>query len=130
MQPKISLPAVLSQITQTYSPKLVASLDDNAYEVRIVKAAGPFIWHAHPDNDELFYVLKGSLTIEIEGDNDVSLAAGELFVVPKATRHRPVCEEAEIMVVEKAGVVNTGDAEKSDLTHEVEDVRSKVATEK
>lgn len=124
MHSKLSIPSVLSQITQVYSPKLVASLN-NEYDVKVAKVEGPFIWHAHQDTDEFFYVLNGNLTIEIEGDSgveEVVLGKGELFVVPRTVRHRPI-GMAEILLIEKCGVVNTGDAEESNMTKKVEDVR-------
>ena len=78
------------------------------------------MWHLHPDPDELFHILSGTLTIEIEGEKgreDVMLGQGELFVVPRGVQHRP------IMLIERAGVVNTEDVGVSDSTREVEDAR-------
>jgi mannose-6-phosphate isomerase-like protein (cupin superfamily) len=125
MQPKISVPAVLSSITQGYSQKLIANLD-GAYDLKVAKIDGPFIWHSHPDADELFYVLNGSMTIQIEDDTqdikDVTLGKGDVFVVPRGVRHRPM-GDAEIMIVEKVGVVNTGDEKESSLTKVPEDTR-------
>ncbi len=124
MQSKLSIPNVLSKITEVYSPNLVANLNKE-YDVKVARTKGGFIWHSHPDTDEFFYVLSGSLTIEIEGEKgreDVLLGQGELFVVPRGLRHRPV-GDAEIMLIEKVGVVNTGDAGKSELTRQVADAR-------
>ncbi|RFU33180.1 hypothetical protein B7463_g3196, partial [Scytalidium lignicola] len=125
MHSKLSIPSVLSQITQVYSPKLVANLNKE-YDVKVSKFEGPFIWHSHPDTDEFFYVLNGNLTIEIEGEKgveEVVLGQGELFVALRSVRHRPV-GKGEILLIEKCGVVNTGDAEKSNMTKDVEDVRA------
>ncbi|KAH7330082.1 RmlC-like cupin domain-containing protein [Rhexocercosporidium sp. MPI-PUGE-AT-0058] len=125
MQPKLSIPTVLSKITEHYSPNLVATVN-NEYDIKIARTKGGFIWHSHPDSDEFFYILSGSLTIEIESDTgmeDVVLGQGETFVVPKGVRHRPV-GEAEIMLIEKVGVVNTGDEEISEFTKEVKDARA------
>jgi mannose-6-phosphate isomerase-like protein (cupin superfamily) len=83
------------------------------------------VWHSHPDPDEFFHILSGTLTIEIEGEKgreDVMLGQGELFVVPRGVRHRPI-GGPEIMLIERAGVVNTEDAGVSDSTREVEDAR-------
>jgi len=126
MQPKLSIPTVLDKITQHYSPKLVVARLDDAYEVKVARTKGDFVWHSHPENDELFYVLSGSLTIQIENGGeveDVLMSPGEIFVIPRAVRHRPM-GDAEIMLIERAGTVNTGDAAKSNLTKEVEDFRS------
>lgn len=82
--------------------------------------------HSHPLSDELFYVLSGSMAIELEGQtpDKVQLSKGDMFVVPAGIRHRPISEEgAEIMLVEAGGTVNTGDAEKGEMTKEVRDVR-------
>jgi mannose-6-phosphate isomerase-like protein (cupin superfamily) len=125
MQPKLSVPTVLSKITKVYSPHLVAHLNKE-YDIKVVRTQGGFVWHSHPETDEFFYILSGSLTIEIEGEKgreDVVLGQGELFVVPRGVRHRPV-GDAEIMLIERAGVVNTGDAGKSEFTREVADVRT------
>ncbi|KAH8801379.1 RmlC-like cupin domain-containing protein [Xylogone sp. PMI_703] len=125
MHSKLSLTSVLSQIDKVYSPKLVANLNKE-YDIKVAKVEGPFIWHSHHDTDEFFYVLSGSITIGIEGENgeeEVKLGQGELFVVPRGVRHRPD-GKGEILLIERCGVINTGDAEKSELTNEVEDVRS------
>jgi mannose-6-phosphate isomerase-like protein (cupin superfamily) len=124
MQSKLSIPTVLSKITEVYSPNLVANLNKE-YDIKVVRTKGEFVWHSHPDTDEFFYILSGSLTIETEGENgreDVVLDQGELFVVPHGLRHRQV-GDAEIMLIEKVGVVNTGDAGSSELTSQVTDAR-------
>ena len=124
MQPKLSIPTVLSKITQSYTPNLIATINSE-YDIKVARTSGGFIWHSHPDTDEFFYILSGSLTIEIEGEKgreDVVLGQGEIFVVPRGVRHRPV-GDAEIMLIERVGVVNTGDAGVSEFTKEVEDAR-------
>lgn len=89
-----------------WSPTVVARLND--YDVKVVKLAGEFVWHTHDDTDELFLVLAGTLTIELR-DRDVSLAAGQLFVVSRGVEHRPVADgEVHAVLIEPAGVVNTG----------------------
>jgi mannose-6-phosphate isomerase-like protein (cupin superfamily) len=102
-----SIPKTLDSFTETWSPRLVASVNDQ--HVKIAKCDGSFLFHSHPDSDELFYLFSGKLTMEIEGGDDVVMKPGDVYVVPKGVRHRPVCENAEIMMVEKAGTVNTGD---------------------
>lgn len=124
MQSKLSIPAILSQITTAYSPKLIATLNGE-YDIKVARTRGGFVWHSHPDTDEFFYILGGSLRIEVEGEKgreDVVLGQGELFVVPRSVRHRPV-GDAEILLIERVGVVNTGDARISEFTREVEDAR-------
>lgn len=85
----------------------VAEVDD-AY-VKVARVQGTFGWHAHQDEDELFYILKGRLRIEME-DRSVTLEAGELFLVPKGVRHNPVAkEECHVMLVERKSTLHTGD---------------------
>ncbi|KFX97818.1 hypothetical protein V495_07695 [Pseudogymnoascus sp. VKM F-4514 (FW-929)] len=117
---KISVPDSLNRITNHWSPKVVASINDS-YDMRIVKVSGDFVWHSHTDTDELFYVLAGNLIIKLREPGrdessqleDVLLATGDVTVIPKGMRHCPVTvagEECSIMVIEPSGVVNTGDA--------------------
>ncbi|KAI6778257.1 cupin 2 conserved barrel domain-containing protein [Emericellopsis cladophorae] len=113
--PAVSVPSTLNSFTETWSPRLIASV--NGQHVKIAKCDGAFIFHSHPDSEELFYLLSGRLTMEIEGDADnVVMSPGDVYVVPRGVRHRPVCENAEIMMVEKAGTVNTGDAPAGERT--------------
>ena len=72
--------------------------------------SGEFVWHSHEDTDELFLVISGRLTIRLRG-GEVVLDPGELFVVPKGVEHCPMAaEETSVMLLEPAGVVNTGEA--------------------
>lgn len=118
----ISLAAKHAEFDEAWSPRRVARLD--GYEVKLAKAVGDFDWHAHADEDELFFVSRGLLLIEIEGQDAVRLGPGELCVIPKGVRHRPVAQtdEVHLMLIEKAGVVNTGDNPDSDLTQEIKDL--------
>ncbi|SRR3990167_217966 len=98
-----------------WSPRVIAEMND--YQFKLVKVEGEFVWHDHPDTDEVFIVMEGVLDIEFE-DGKVTLAAGEMYVVPKGVRHKPVAvQECKILLVEPKGVINTGDA-KSELKAE------------
>ncbi|MFD6756946.1 cupin domain-containing protein [Micromonospora gifhornensis] len=98
----------LSRFSQYWSPKVVARLND--YEIKVVKVQGEFVWHSHEDTDELFLVVSGELTIQLR-DGEVILGPGQLFVVPRGVEHCPVAEgEVHAVLIEPAGVVNTGDA--------------------
>ncbi|WP_329108710.1 cupin domain-containing protein [Micromonospora sp. NBC_01699] len=98
----------LSRFSQYWSPKVVARLND--YEIKVVKVRGEFVWHTHEDTDELFLVVSGELTIQLR-DGDVVLHPGQLFVVPRGVEHCPVAEgEVHALLIEPAGVVNTGSA--------------------
>ena len=89
---------------------LLASID-GTHEIRIALLEGPYTPHSHPDNDECFYLVSGSLTIEVlheEGGRveEMKMQPGNLFVVPKGVKHRPIGEEARVMVIEKKGVLD------------------------
>ncbi|MEC4018073.1 cupin domain-containing protein [Streptomyces sp. H27-D2] len=104
----INLAERLSRFSELWMPKKIADLND--YEVKITKLKGEFIWHTHEDTDELFIVISGLLTIQLR-DGDVTLAPGELYVVPRGVEHCPRAdEETAILLLEPAGVANTGDA--------------------
>lgn len=104
----IDLAEKLALFTAHWTPHTVARLND--YEIKLVKVRGEFVWHKHDTTDELFLVIGGRLTIELR-DGAVELGPGQLYVVPRGVEHRPVAvEEAQVMLVEPRGVVNTGDA--------------------
>ena len=89
-----------------WSPRVIAQMND--YQFKLVRIQGDFIWHDHPDTDEVFLVLEGRLRIDFE-DGSVELEVGELYVVTKGRRHKPSAnEEAKVMLIEPRGVVNTG----------------------
>lgn len=117
--PAVNLTEKFSKFRDHWSPKIVGRI--NSLDVKVVKLAGEFVWHSHEDTDELFLVHKGNLTIQLEGQEDVVLTPGELYVIPKGVRHRPIAEkECEVVLLEPVGTVNTGDADDSDLTAEDE----------
>ncbi|MGO2986439.1 MAG: cupin domain-containing protein [Brevibacterium aurantiacum] len=109
----LSIAEKLSLFSEHWSPKVVARLSD--YEIKVVKLKGEFVWHSHDDTDELFLVVDGELTIQLR-EGDVHLNPGELFLVPKGVEHCPIATgEVHALLIEPAGVVNTGDAEGSSL---------------
>ena len=111
---KVNLAEKFAHFREHWSPKVVGRVDD--YEVKLVKVAGDFVWHSHPEEDELFLVVEGALTIHLR-DRDVALGAGEFFIVPRGVEHKPsAAEECKVLLLERRGVVNTGDAETSALT--------------
>src|SRR6266576_5995528 len=77
---------VLAGIAEHWAPRTIALIND--YDVRVVKALGEFTWHSHPQTDEFFLVLSGSLTIRME-DGDVVLGQGDSYVVPRGRLHQP-----------------------------------------
>lgn len=99
--------AALGRITAPWQPHRVASVND--YDVKVVKMLGEFVWHTHPDTDELFYVISGQLTILLRGGG-VHLGPQDTFVVPAGVEHCPYAEqEVQAMLFEPQGTVNTGD---------------------
>ncbi len=97
-----------SRFHDHWSPRVIAEMND--YQFKLVRVQGEFLWHDHPDTDEVFVVLDGTLTIEFR-DGHVTIDSGEMFVVPRGVAHKPVAEkECKLMLVEPKGVVNTGDA--------------------
>ncbi len=104
----INLKQKLQGFSEHWSPKIVTKF--NGHDVMVVKAQGEFTWHAHDDTDDFFLVLDGNMTIQTE-HGDVHLGPGDLHVVPKGVKHRPVAEEeVHILLIEPEGTPNTGDA--------------------
>lgn len=103
----INLREKLAKFSEQWSPRIVAQMND--YHFKVVRIEGEFVWHDHPETDEVFLVLKGQLEIQFR-DGSVKLNEGELFVVPRGVEHKPVAaQECHILLVEPAGTVNTGD---------------------
>ena len=91
---------------EQWQPKVVAEM--NNYQFKVVKLQGDFIWHDHKDTDETFIVIEGELRIDFR-DGAVTIAAGEMFVVPKGVEHKPYAErEVKMLLIEPRGVLNTG----------------------
>ena len=103
----VNLAAKLALVPEAWSPRVVANVNDHL--VKVARLEGDFVWHRHAEADELFLVLEGELRIELR-DGEVILGPGELYVVPRGVEHRPRAgRECRVVIVEPAGVVNTGD---------------------
>jgi mannose-6-phosphate isomerase-like protein (cupin superfamily) len=103
---KVKLAEKFAQFAEPWQPKVVGEL--NGHQVKLVKLAGPFVWHHHEHEDELFLVVRGSFRMELR-DRVIELAAGEFLVVPRGVEHRPVAdEEAEVLLFEPVATLNTG----------------------
>lgn len=97
----------LSLFSEQWKPKVIAEMND--YQFKVVKLEGDFVWHDHPDTDETFIVIEGTLRIDFR-DGAVTLNAGEMVVVPKGVVHKPYAErEVKLLLIEPRGVVNTGE---------------------
>lgn len=93
-------------IKELHKYKLVAEL--NNYQFKMVKAKREFVWHSHPETDEVFFVIEGKMQLAFR-DRIFDLKKGELIVVPQGVEHKPVCEtECTVMLIEPKGTVNTG----------------------
>jgi mannose-6-phosphate isomerase-like protein (cupin superfamily) len=104
----VNLSEKLGLFTEHWQPHLLARLND--YHVKVAKLLGDFVWHSHPETDELFLVVEGKLRIDFR-DGSIQLNAGDLCVVPKGMEHKPYAQkECAIMLIEPAGTLNTGDA--------------------
>ncbi len=107
MKSVVSPAAVAAQLTEYWSPRVIAGVDDSY--VKVAKVKGTLVWHSHDHEDELFLVLKGTLRIEME-DRTVTLNAGELFVVPRGVRHNPMADnECHILLFERKSTAHTGE---------------------
>ena len=102
----VNLPNALNQITDHWSPKVLAQVNDQF--VKIAKIKNEFVWHKHDNEDELFYIIKGNLLMQYE-DKTIELNEGDMHVVPKGVMHNPVAkEECWIMLVEPVATAHTG----------------------
>lgn len=105
----IDLTDKLSKFDQYWSPRIIGAVNDSY--VKVAKLNGEFVWHSHEQEDELFLVVKGRLTIRFR-DGDVHLEEGQMVIVERGVEHQPVAEsEAHVLIVEPKATVNTGDVE-------------------
>ena len=88
--PKVNFNEKLSKFSDHWSPKVIAEMND--YQFKLAKIHGEFVWHNHPDTDEVFIVLSGQMKIELENEM-IELSAGEMYVVAKGVMHKPSAEK-------------------------------------
>jgi mannose-6-phosphate isomerase-like protein (cupin superfamily) len=106
MTDKVNLTQKLALFSDHWTPKVVGEL--NGQHVKLVKFSGPFTWHHHEAEDEMFLVVRGSFRMEFR-DRAVTLEQGEFIIVPKGVEHRPVAdEEVHVLLFEPATTLNTG----------------------
>lgn len=107
----VNLTRALASFTETYSPRIVAKMND--YDVRIAHTLGDHVWHVHNDTDEFFLVLDGQFNIALRDDDGIEssaeLLSGDTFVVPKGTEHKPSSPGGSILMFEPSGTPTTGD---------------------
>lgn len=104
---KIAINEKFGLFEEEWTPKIIA--ESNGQLVKLAKGRGELIWHHHENEDELFLVFKGQLTIKFR-DGEVSLGPGEMVVVPKGVEHCPVAKpDTHFMMIEPASTAHTGD---------------------
>jgi mannose-6-phosphate isomerase-like protein (cupin superfamily) len=107
MSKAVSPRRIAASLQEFWSPRVVGELDDNY--VKVARVHGTLAWHSHEGEDELFYILKGRLRIEMERET-VELGEGEMYVVPKGVRHNPIAdEECHILLIERKTTRHTGE---------------------
>ena len=105
----INLKEKLSLFKEQWTPKIIGEL--NGQQVKLAKLQGEFVWHDHKNEDELFYVIKGQLIIELK-DKTITLNEGDLYIVPRGVAHKPIAhEEVHVMLFEPAMIKHTGDVQ-------------------
>ena len=115
---KTNLMAEAEKLTETWSPRVLGEVNDQY--IKVAKLNGQFVWHCHEEEDELFYILKGSLKIEYR-DRTVQLNEGDMHVIPKGVEHNPLAEEdCLIALIETKTTAHTGNVE-TDRSKSVEE---------
>jgi mannose-6-phosphate isomerase-like protein (cupin superfamily) len=115
---KVNLADKFALFRDHWKPKIVGEL--NGQQVKLVKFAGPFEWHHHDREDELFLVIRGWFHMELR-DRRIRLEAGEFLIVPRGVEHRPVAEEeVQVLLFEPAGTLNTGNVRSERTATELE----------
>ncbi|TDO23445.1 cupin domain-containing protein [Sediminibacterium goheungense] len=115
---KVNVREAFEKVNGYWNPTVAGAL--NGQEVKLVKFKGPFTWHHHDNEDELFYVVKGSFVMEMR-DQNITLHEGDFLVVPKGVEHRPNAdEEVWVMLFEPATTLNTGNTENEFTKHRLD----------
>lgn len=103
---KVNVAEKLALFSEHWSPRIVGEL--NGQHVKLAKLKGEFVWHHHENEDELFFVIKGTLLVRLR-DGEVAINQGEFFIVPKGVEHLPVAaDEVHVLLFEPAATLNTG----------------------
>ena len=106
--PVVHLDDTVAKIKEQLSPKIIAQM--NNYHFKLVNSQGEFIWHKHPETDEVFVIIDGNFQIHLR-DKILRLKKGEMVVIPKGLEHKPFAkEECKVLLIEPEGTLNTGDA--------------------
>lgn len=115
---KVNIEEKLALFNEQWQPKIVGEL--NGQYVKLVKFQGPFVWHHHDNEDEMFFVVKGRFRMEYE-DRVEWIEEGEFVIVPRGVEHKPVAEEeAHVLLFEPSSTLNTGNVENERTVPELE----------
>ena len=115
---KVNLSEKLQQFTELWSPRIVGEL--NGQHVKLAKFEREFVWHHHEQEDELFLVLRGHLSIHLR-ERVIELDEGEFFIVPRGVEHKPVAAgEAHVLLLEPSSTLNTGSVRNDRTVDELE----------
>ena len=117
----VNLSEALASFSDIYSPRIVGRVND--YDVRIAHARGEHVWHVHDDTDEFFLVLEGTFDVSLReqgAERTVVLQAGDIFVVPRGTEHRPSSAGGSILMFEPSGTLTTGDRHEGEIPAHVD----------
>lgn len=117
---KIVIKDKLDLITNYWEPKIIGDVNDSY--VKLAKFKDEFVWHVHENEDEMFYVVKGTLTIRFR-DCEVHLDEHECIVIPKGMKHMPYAkEEVHVMLIEAKTTLNTGNIENEKTVKNLEQI--------
>jgi mannose-6-phosphate isomerase-like protein (cupin superfamily) len=106
---KVNISKKFELFSDHWNPRIVGEL--NGQHVKLVKFKGPFTWHKHDNEDEMFLVISGSFNMELR-DKIIDLQQGDFIIIPRGTEHKPVAdEEVHVMLFEPASTLNTGEEE-------------------
>ena len=117
----VTLSLALAAFSDVYSPRIVGRVND--YDVRIAHARGEHVWHVHEATDEFFLVLDGHFDVSLREDGSertVSLRAGDIFVVPRGTEHKPSSSGGSVLMFEPSGTLSTGDRYEGEIPAHVD----------
>jgi len=117
----VNLRQALASFSDIYSPRIVGRVND--YDVRIAHTQGEHLWHVHEDTDEFFLVLDGTFDVSLREDGQertVRLHAGDIFVVPRGTEHKPSSACGAILMFEPSGTLTTGDRHEGEIPDHVD----------
>ena len=117
----VNLSQALASFSDIYSPRIVGRVND--YDVRIAHARGEHVWHVHEDTDEFFLVVDGTFDVSLREDGQertVNLRAGDIFVVPRGTEHKPSSAGGSILMFEPSGTLTTGDRHEGEIPSHVD----------